>query len=82
MKVKNFLSNEMRNESEFTVIENDTQSSPFIDRSEYFFDRFEYELICWDPKDGELWVSRMKSEETLMEVRSDVDVQIARQTCL
>jgi hypothetical protein len=38
--------------------------------------------MCWDPKDGELWVSRVKSEETLMEARSDADVQIARQTCL
>ena len=38
------------------------------------------ERICWDPKDGELCLSRMKSEETLMEVRSDTDVQIVRLT--
>ena len=33
---------------------------------------------CWDPKDGELCLARMKSEETLtlMEVRSGSDVQI------
>ena len=40
----------------------------------------ELEHTRWDPKDGELCPSRMKSEETLMEVRSDSDVQIDRQT--
>jgi hypothetical protein len=44
-----------------------------------FFDRFEYEHDCWDPKDGELCLNRVKSEETLMEARSDTDVQIVRQ---
>jgi hypothetical protein len=34
----------------------------------------------WDPKDGELCPSRTKPEETLVEVRSDSDVQIDRQT--
>ena len=34
------------------------------------------EHTCWDPKDGELCLARMKSGETLMEVRSDSDVQI------
>ena len=32
----------------------------------------------WYPKDGELCLARMKSGETLMEVRSDSDVQIDR----
>ena len=32
----------------------------------------------WDPKDGELCLVRTKSGETLMEVRSDSDVQIDR----
>jgi hypothetical protein len=41
--------------------------------------RFESEHICWDPKDGELCLNRVKSEETLMEARSDSDVQIDRQ---
>ena len=40
----------------------------------------EQERTRWDPKDGELCLSRTKSEETLMEVRSDSDVQIDRQT--
>eukprot|EP00982_Pelagococcus_subviridis_P016255 31465-Pelagococcus_subviridis.AAC.3 len=42
--------------------------------------RFECEHTCWDPKDGELCLSRAKSEETLMEARSDTDVQIVRRT--
>ena len=33
-----------------------------------------------DPKDGELCSSRTKPEETLVEVRSDSDVQIDRLT--
>lgn len=40
----------------------------------------EQERTCWDPKDGELCLSRTKPEETLVEVRSDSDVQIDRQT--
>lgn len=31
-----------------------------------------------DPKDGELYLERIKSGETLMEVRSDTNVQIVR----
>ena len=38
------------------------------------------ERTRWDPKDGELCLSRMKPEETLVEVRSGSDVQIDRQT--
>ncbi len=38
------------------------------------------ERTRWDPKDGELCPSRTKPEETLVEVRSDSDVQIDRQT--
>jgi len=34
----------------------------------------------WDPKDGELCLARTKSGETLMEVRSDSDVQIDRRS--
>ena len=41
-----------------------------------FGERFELEHTCWDPKDGELCLSRMKSWETKMEVRRDSDVQI------
>ena len=39
----------------------------------------EQERTCWDPKDGELCLSRVKPEETLVEARSDSDVQIVRQ---
>ena len=40
----------------------------------------EIERTRWDPKDGELCLSRTKPEETLVEVRSGSDVQIDRQT--
>ena len=41
--------------------------------------RFECEHTCWDPKDGELCLNRAKPGETLVEARSDSDVQIDRQ---
>ena len=40
----------------------------------------EQECTCWDPKDGELCLSRVKPEETLVEARSGSDVQIDHQT--
>ena len=40
----------------------------------------EQERARWDPKDGELCLSRTKPEETLVEVRRDSDVRIDRQT--
>ena len=39
----------------------------------------EQEHLCWDPKDGELCLNRVKPEETLVEARSGTDVQIVRQ---
>ena len=36
--------------------------------------------MCQDPKDGELCLRRAKSGETLVEARSDTDVQIVRYT--
>jgi hypothetical protein len=45
-----------------------------------FCDGSEAEHVCWDPKDGELCLSRVKPEETLVEARSDSDVQIDRRT--
>ena len=41
--------------------------------------RFECERVCWDPKDGELCLNRAKPGETLVEARSDSDVQIDRE---
>ena len=52
------------------------------DRPRSSGERFELEHRCWDPKDGELCVNRSKSGETLMEDRSDSDVQIDRQICV
>ena len=43
-------------------------------------ERFECEHICRDPKDGELCPSRPKPGETLVEGRSDSNVQIDRRT--
>ena len=44
-----------------------------------FWDGSEAERACWDPKDGELCLNRAKPGETLVEARSDSDVQIDRQ---
>ena len=43
-------------------------------------ERFECKHTCWDPKDGELYLRRVKPGETLVEARSDTDVQIVRHT--
>ena len=45
-----------------------------------FCEGFELERACRDPKDGELCLSEAKPEETLVEARSDTDVQIVRLT--
>ena len=39
-------------------------------------ERSECERICWDPKDGELCLGRVKPGETLVEARRGSDVQI------
>ena len=44
----------------------------------HVYDWAENEHTRWDPKDGELCLNRMKPGETLVEVRSDSDVQIDR----
>ena len=44
-----------------------------------FCEGFELEHACRDPKDGELCLNRVKPGETLVEARSDSDVQIDRQ---
>ena len=40
----------------------------------------ECEHTCWDPKDGELYLSTVKLGETLVEAGKDSDVQIDLQT--
>ena len=42
-------------------------------------ERSECEHMCWDPKGGELCLNRVKPGETLVEARSDSDVQIDHQ---
>ena len=46
----------------------------------YLLGGVKQERTCCDPKDGELCLRRLKPEETLVEDRSDSDVQIDRQT--
>jgi hypothetical protein len=53
------------------------QSAPSTDHDSPE-ERFECEHTCWDPKDGELCLNRTKPGETLVEVRSDSNVQIDR----
>ena len=43
-------------------------------------DKYETEHDRYDPKDGELYLRRVKPGETLVEARSDTDVQIVRLT--
>ena len=38
------------------------------------------EQVAYDPKDGDLWLGRAKPYESVVEARSDSDVQIDRQT--
>ena len=42
--------------------------------------KVELEHNCLDPKDGDLYLNRVKPRETLVEARSDTDVQIVRLT--
>ena len=51
------------------------QHQPTMNQGEWF----EWEHTCWHPKDGDLYLCRAKPEETLVEARSDTDVQIVRQ---
>lgn len=64
-----------RNESESCDLCRGGQRRPVLS----FGDGSEVERVCWDPKDGELCLNRVKPEETLVEARSDSDVQIDRQ---
>jgi hypothetical protein len=53
---------------------------------QYNFTHGRCQIICytapepsrWDPKDGDLCLSRVKPGETLVEARRDTDVQIVR----
>lgn len=45
----------------------------------YFLIGRHLESLCCDPKDDELYLSRTKPKETLVEVRCSTDVQIVCQ---
>ena len=64
-----------RNESESRDLRSWRASTPGPESSD---DGSAVEHACWDPKDGELCLNRVKPEETLVEARSDSDVQIDR----
>ncbi|CAF2371107.1 unnamed protein product [Brassica napus] len=53
-------------------------SKPLRRKEADWLDPSRCEHSCRDPKDGELCLSRAKPEETLVEARSDTDVQIVR----
>ncbi|CAN6972931.1 unnamed protein product, partial [Brassica rapa subsp. trilocularis] len=55
-------------------------SKPVRRKEADWLDPSRYEHACRDPKDGELCLSGAKPEETLVEARSDTDVQIVRLT--
>jgi len=64
-----------RNESDFI---RDPQGATELDPDDVS-EGFEVKHIRWDPKDGELFPGRSKPGETLVEDRTDTDVQIVRQ---
>ena len=66
----------------YSHVRNESNSWDFCTngRLSIYGERFECERVCWDPKDGELYLSRVKPGETLVEARSDTDVQIVRHT--
>ncbi|CAN6973096.1 unnamed protein product [Brassica rapa subsp. trilocularis] len=55
-------------------------SKPVRRKEADWLDPSRCEHACRDPKDGELCLSRAKPEDTLVEARSDTDVQIVRLT--
>ena len=61
-----------------TLLSKDKREAPSADLVSHT--RLETERTRWDPKDGELCLSRVKPGETLVEARRDTDVQIVRWT--
>ena len=63
-----------------TKVRSSSRARRIIGRQDSHVNLSEQERTRWDPKDGELCLSRAKPGETLVEARSGSDVQIDRQT--
>ena len=51
----------------------------YLFNARFFLRGVDAERKCWDPKGGELCLGRVKAGETLLEARSNTDVQIVCQ---
>jgi len=65
----------VRSESDSSQRGSATERAPQPERA-----AVDQEHACWDPKGGELCLTRAKPEETLVEARSRSDVQIDGQS--
>ena len=80
MRVLGWFKPELRNESKPRMGSGWARPGPRHHRPALMSsDRSEREHTCWDPKDSELCLHRVKPDESLVEARSDTDVQIVRQ---
>ena len=74
------LACEMKVKAGFILLRCHTASAVSVSPGLFFSDRFEVEHSRYDPKDGELYLRRVKPGETLVEARCGTDVQIVRST--
>jgi hypothetical protein len=63
-----------------SFFQTEASASPGRSKPRHLVGRTNLERTRWDPKDGDLCLARTKPGETLVEVRSDSDVQIDRRS--